>query len=147
VKIGNSGSPFSVAFTSAQKVEVFLPAGGKAGTLTASDTPVNPVTSSAGVFAGQVLALQISYDFSNAGKTPFGLAAQCVKSGPLAGKTVQYVLNLANKVLGGNTALIGAGSPNPTVTSISVLNDIVTRINETYDGGKVNQNYLGSCTP
>ena len=94
------------------------------------------------MFAGQVLALQLSYDFSNAGKTPFGLATKCVASGPLAGKTVQYVLDLANKVLGGNTALL---APNG-LSSVSQLNDVVTRINENYDGGKMNKGYLTTCS-
>jgi hypothetical protein len=139
VKIGNQGSPYSLTFTAAANVENFLPGGGTASKLTAS--AVNPLNSSAGVFAGQVLALQISYDFSNAGVTTFGLATKCVTSGPLAGKTVQYVLDLANKVIGGNTALLAANG----LSSISVVNDIITRINENYDGGKINKGYLGAC--
>ena len=139
VKIGNQGSPYSLTFTAAANVEDFLPGGGTASKLTAS--AINPFNSSAGVFAGQVLALQISYDFSNAGVTTFGLATKCVTSGPLAGKTVQYVLDLANKVIGGNTALLAANG----LSSISVLNDIITRINENYDGGKINKGYLGAC--
>ena len=136
------GGPLvTLTFATSNAVQNFLPAGGKAATLTAS--AVNPTSSAAGVFAGQVLALQLSYDYSNAGKTPFGLATKCVASGPLAGKTVQYVLDLANKVLGGNTSLLAANG----LTSISQLNDIVTRINENYDGGKLDKKYLITCAP
>ena len=65
------GGARTLTFTSAAAINVFLPAGGTASTLSASAT--NPVTSSAGVFAGQVLALQLSVDFSRAGVTKFGL--------------------------------------------------------------------------
>ena len=133
----------SLRFTSSDTVQNYLPAGGKPATLTNATPLVDPTSSSAGVFAGQVLALQLSYDFSNAGKTPFGLATRCVASGPLAGKTVQYVLDLANKVLGGNVGLLAANG----LSSISQLNDIVTRINENYDGGKLDKHYLTACTP
>jgi hypothetical protein len=75
-----------------------------------------------------VLALQLNVDFSKAGILPTGLATDLITSGPLAGWTVQQVLNLANSVLGGCTTLPAFG-----VTSISQLNDIVTAINEKYD--------------
>jgi len=107
----------SLLFTSAAQIQAFLPQGGTPGVLP-----------NAGVFAGQVLALQLNVDFSKAGVLPSGLATDLITSGPLTGWTVQQVLNLANSVLGGCTTLPAFG-----VTSISELNDIVTAINEKYD--------------
>lgn len=129
VKIG--GSKW-LKFTSASAIQCFLPQGGTPDKLTASAT--NPTTSSAGVFAGQVLALQLNVDFSSAGILPAGLGGLILQSGPLQGKTVNYVLSVANSVLGG-------GSLPSGVSSISALNDIVTKINENFNGG-ANLGYL-----
>jgi hypothetical protein len=57
------GGAFKLTFTNALAITNFLPQGSTPGALTASAT--NPTTSSAGVFAGQVLSLELSVDFSN----------------------------------------------------------------------------------
>jgi len=119
-------------FTSAAAIEAFLPAGGKAAALAASAT--NPTSSGAGVFAGQVLALRLSVDFSVKGITKTGLSTMKVASGPLAGQTVQQVLALANAVLGGGAL--------PSGMTVSQLNDIVDKINNNFDGGTANGGYL-----
>jgi hypothetical protein len=75
-----------------------------------------------------VLALTLNVAFSNAGKLPTGLASAKITSGPLAGQTVGFVLNLANNVIGGCTTLPASG-----VTSVSQLNDIVDAINNSFD--------------
>ena len=54
----------------------------------------------------------------------------------LAGQTVMQVLALANQVLGGNTAALPAG------VSLSMLNDVMTRINENFDNGTTNNGFL-----
>jgi VCBS repeat-containing protein len=131
VKIG--GSKY-LKFTTASAIAAFLPAGGTAAKLTANGT--NPTTSTGGVFAGQVLALQLSVDFSKAGKTKAGLSLLKVRSGKLAGYTVQQVLDLANKVLGGTTSALPSG------VSIADLNDIVDSINRNFDNGTTNNGYL-----
>jgi hypothetical protein len=61
----------------------------------------SPGSSAAGVFAGQVLALQLSMDFSSKGITAVGSGSLHLVSGPLTGQTVAQVLALANTVLGG----------------------------------------------
>jgi uncharacterized repeat protein (TIGR01451 family) len=122
----------TIKFTSARAVEVFLPASGSSSTLSRSH--VNPSRTEAGIFAGQVLALKINCDFSSAGIFRPGLSALKVKSGPLAGKTVAEVLDLANRALGGHTA----GLPY----SIATLNSVVTSINENYVNGTVNRGFL-----
>jgi hypothetical protein len=126
------GGTFTLKFTSAANVRAFLPAGGKAKKLTASDT--NPTTSKAGVFAGQVLALQISVSFSNAGVTRYGLASLKVQSGKLAGYTVAQVLALANSVLGGGAL--------PSGLTLTELNDIVDKINNNFVDGTTDLGYL-----
>jgi hypothetical protein len=129
------GSPYNLKFTSASAIEAFLPAGGKPGVLNKSAT--NPKSSSANVFGGQVLALQLSVDFSNAGITTVGLSARKVAPGnPMAGSTVAQVLAVANQVIAGNPSAL------PTGMSVSNLNDVVSRINENYDNGTTNNGYL-----
>jgi hypothetical protein len=123
-----------LTFTSAYAIEKFLPQGGSAGVLTSNAT--NPTTSSAGVLAGQVLALRLSVDFSNAGITRAGLANLKLVSGELAGYTVAQVLSLANTVIGGNTGALPSG------LSKSELNSIVDKINNNFDNGTTNNGFL-----
>ncbi len=129
------GGTKTAKFTSAKAIENFLPASGTPSVLTGSSQ--NPTSTAAGVFAGQVLALRLSVDFSNAGKTKVGLASLKVASGgKLVGWTVAQVLDLANKVLGGNTGALPAGC------SISDLNNVVDKINNNFDGGTQNLGFL-----
>ncbi len=121
---------FRLTFTSVDAIRQFLPAGGRAGVLQAS--AINPRNSRAGVFAGQVLALKLNVLFS--GKN--GLADLYLVDGPLAGTTVQHVLDLANEVLGGNAGMLPAG------LTIDSLEDIVTNINEDFDAGAIDRGYL-----
>jgi hypothetical protein len=126
------GGAKTLRFTSAAAVQAFLPQGGTPAALTAS--AVNPTTSAAGVFAGQVLALQLSVDFSNAAITRYGLGALKVQSGKLVGYTVAQVLALANSVLGGGAV--------PAGLTISDINNIVDTINNNFDDGTVDRGYL-----
>lgn len=103
-------------FTSASAVSAYLPAGRTAGGLTSNLT--NPTTSSAGVFGGQVLALQLNVDFSNAGLTPFGFGNLIVDGG----LTVSNILADANAALGGAPGY-----------DISALNELVSSLNESMD--------------
>jgi hypothetical protein len=120
------GGNYTLTFTSPQAIQNFLPAGKTPNALTAS--AVNPTSSNAGVFAGQVLALQLSVDFSSAGVFRIGIGSLRLQSGPLAGWTVSQVLTAANIALGGGSLPAG-------VTSISQMNDIVDKINNSWDGG------------
>jgi len=60
-----SSSSFSAIWTSASALLAFLPAGGPPGPLTGD--LANPTSSSAGVFAGDAVALKLNVDFSDAG--------------------------------------------------------------------------------
>jgi hypothetical protein len=138
VTIGCTASGGSLTFkpvgsiTGQQAIQNFLPQGGTPGTLAAGNV-VNPTTSDAGVFAGQVLALQLNVSFSGP-VFPGGLGNLVITSGPATGLTVGQVLGLANRALGGclssaDIALLTAHG----ITSISQLNDIVDSINNSFD--------------
>lgn len=127
------GGRYTLRFTAASAIEAFLPQGGTPEPLQAS--AVNPTTRLS-VLAGQVLALRLNVDFAKAGVTRTGLSALIVASGPLQGYTVGEVLTLANQVLGGTLSALPPG------LTVAELNDVVTAINENFDGGTVNYGYL-----
>jgi hypothetical protein len=131
------GGTKTLSFTSAAAVHAFLPAGGTPAMLNATAT--NPTSSSAGVLAGQVLALQLNVDFSRAGVTKPGLGDLLYQGYP-----VSVVLDAANQVLGGNTSVLDAVGLN-----ISDLNAIIDAINNNFDNGTVNTGGLtcptGTC--
>jgi hypothetical protein len=77
--------------------------------------------------AGQVTALRLNVDFSNAGILPPGLKDEVMISGPFAGKTVSYVLTLAQSVLGGGTL--------PSGVTYSSLTTACDTINGNWDSG------------
>lgn len=132
VTIGWSGK-YTLKFTSALAVRSFLPAGGAPKALKAS--AVNPTSSAAGVFAGQVLAATLSVDFSERGVTAPGLKHLRIATGhTLLGRTVEEALALANQALGGGGL--------PPGVSFSALNDVMTRINENFDNGTTNNGFL-----
>ncbi|HTE17720.1 MAG TPA: hypothetical protein VK689_04985, partial [Armatimonadota bacterium] len=136
IVIGSNGPGCNtLTFTSALAVQNFLPQGGTPGVLKSSAT--NPTSrTSAGVFAGQVLALQISVGFSEEGVTRSGLADLKLQSGELAGKTVGEVLALANEVIGCGTSALPSG------LTVSELNAIVSKINENFVDGTTDNGFL-----
>jgi hypothetical protein len=125
------GGTKTLKLTSASAVEKFLPQTGSPAKLT--QNYINP-TWNVSSFAGQVLALKLNVDFSAASLTRQGLGSLTVVSGELGGKTVTQVLTLANTVLGGGSL--------PSGLSLSELHEIVTKINENFDGGTDNNGYL-----
>ena len=127
------GGTRTLTFTSARAIEVFLPQGGTAAALRFSAT--NP-TGKLTVLAGQVLALRLSVDFSNAGILRGGLANLEMVSGTLAGYTVGQILALANAVLGGTPGALPAG------VSIADVNSACDAINRNFDNGTTDLGYL-----
>ena len=127
VEVGTPGAGgFSMKFTSAKAIENYLPAGGTPGALTADAS--NPLSSSAGVFGGQVLALQLNVNFGTAGVTAStgGALGNLVlndPTSPLNGKSVSQILALANTALGGGNAGV----------TIADLNILATSLNEAFD--------------
>lgn len=113
------GGAFSLHFSTAQGVQNFLPQGGPPSFLNAS--ALNPTTSSAGVFAGQVLALELNVTLKgDGGLVLFGTGTS------LDGKTLTQVLAAANLALGGGAL--------PAGFSYSSLNDLIDEINNAFDG-------------
>jgi hypothetical protein len=114
------GGTNTMTFTASSAVLTYLPAGGTSGALTGSLS--NPLSSSAGEFGGQVLALQLNVDFSSTFGNAVSLGAlricnfSAVPS--LNGQTVDEFLTTANWVLGGGSAAFG-----PTVGA-AVANQI-----------------------
>ena len=119
-----------MTFTDAGYVEDFLPAGGTPSSLT-SDLE-DPTSSSSGVFGGQVLALQLNVDFSNASLTP-GAFGSLIVDGTV---TVAQILAAASEALG--------GAPG---TDIAALNAQVTNLNEAFDNCKVSAWAIQHLTP
>jgi hypothetical protein len=105
VEVGTPGAGGnSMRFTSAAAVQAYLPAGGPSGALTGD--LVNPVSSSSGVFGGQVLTLKINVAFSDFGATPnstgnFGDLYYCNPGDSLHGMTVRQILAALETALGG----------------------------------------------
>jgi len=127
-----SGSK-TITLTSAQAVENFLPQGSTADALTQSY--VNPTSSHISVFAGQAAALTMNvfFDLNGAiGSNSTNLSDLVIVSGTFSGKTISQFLSLVNNALGGmNTGF-----------SLSDLNDAATAINENFDNGTVDEDYL-----
>jgi hypothetical protein len=124
------GGTNRLVFDAAPAIGAFLPQTGRAGALTHSAT--DPTSSEAGVFGGQVLALQLNVDFSSAGITRRGLASLKIASGPLEQYTVAQVLAMANALLGGGSAPV----------SIVALSPVLDSINSNFDEGVVDRGYL-----
>jgi hypothetical protein len=116
------GGTNTLTFTSAGAVYNFLPAIGTSAALNGSLT--NPLSSSAGDFGGQVVALQLNADFSSI----FGNAVSltdlriCNFSAvpSLNGQTVGDFLATANWLLGGGGASFG---PSTAASVASLINN------------------------
>ena len=110
------GGTHTITFTSASSVFSYLPALGTAGVL--SGSLQNPTLSSAGELGGEVVALQINVDFSDAdllaNTTPLGDLRFCNFTAlpVLNGQTVRQFLATANTILGG-----GSGPFGPTTAA------------------------------
>lgn len=112
------GGGSTLTFNSAVSIQNFLPQGGTPGKLT--DSASNPLSTSAGVFAGQVLALKLNVTFYSVGSlvlTGTGTS--------MDGKTVNQILAAANIALGGGAL--------PAGFTYSTLNDLVDKINNGFD--------------
>lgn len=127
----------SALFTTAAAIEAFLPAGGTAGALGANYT--DPTTTSAGVLAGQVVALTLSVGF-DLYDADFCVSATNLKdlvvvdaTSPCYGWTVENVLNEANRILAGLSSTLTA----------SEINECVSKINENFVDGAMDGGFLG----
>lgn len=108
------GEPFTLTLTESGKVFSFLPTLGTAASLNGSIS--DPQTTSAGEFAGQVVALRLNVDFSSVfgNSVDFGSLLICnVASQPsLNGQSINQFLATANHLLGGGSATIDSSTAN-----------------------------------
>jgi len=128
------GAGKKLILTTSEKVQNFLPQGGTAGVFTQNYTDVT--STSAGVLAGQLVALKLNVEFSAAGKlgtSSTKLGDLQIASGPFSGKTVNEFLTLAEQAIGG-------GSLNGF--TLFQFNDAATAINENFDNGTVDKKFL-----
>ncbi len=118
---------YTYKFTTASAITTFLPQGGTPASISAS--AVNP-TSSNTVLSGQVLAAQLNVDFDRFNPSGYKtnsslLSGLIFNTGEFKGKTVQFVLDEANKLLGGCASNYTAAD----------LNETLTLLNQNYDNG------------
>ena len=130
------GGTYTIRFTTSAAIGTYLPRGTTVGVLTQSYT--NPTsTTTAGIFASQVLALKLNVAFGDANVAGFhDIGPLQIASGPFAGMTVDQILALANTVLGGNTAALPAGR------TVSDLNTAVDQINNNFADACHDYDYL-----
>lgn len=131
------GGNFTVTMTGPLAIQRVLPQNGRPSALTMDYT--DPVVwirprprphTRLGELMGQVLALRLNTDFSSWGGVPGmspGFGALEVKFGPLAGWTVNGVLEAGNMALGGGSL--------PGGVTLQQLTKIIERINHSYPGG------------
>lgn len=130
LEIGVADAGFSLKFTSAAAITAFLPQGGTPAALTAD--LINPTSSSAGVFGGQVLALRLNVGFSAAGVTqgpggPLGSLKLTGTGTSLDGLTVEQILAICETALGGGAL--------PTDYTLAGLNSVASNLNEAFVDG------------
>ena len=141
VEVGIPGTGgFSMTFTTAKAIEVYLPAGKTANALNAD--LLNPTSSPSGVFGGQVLALQLGLDFNFAGiigNPGFLNLVFFDTNTSFDGLTVLDVLAAANWALGGGSLADVAGvdhsdfSIRGNISGTHNLNDLVSFLNQGFD--------------
>jgi hypothetical protein len=133
------GGGKTLTLTSAAAVEAFLPSGGAPKKLAANET--NPLSSSAGVFAGQLAAIKMTLcadssfpGFSDCSAGTLGSKCYTDPASALNGMTVDQIVAIADDVIGGCS----------TLYTPAVLNAALTNINENYDNGN-DLGYLSNC--
>lgn len=130
------------SFSSAGVVEDFLPEGGPATFFVQNYT--DPLTTNAGVFAGQLLAATISTTFDSCipdfGQSNLWLGDMVLNTGPCSGLTVQNVISIGNFMIAG----CNEGSPTYAFT-YSQISGCLATINENFVDGT--QNNGNVCPP
>ena len=124
-------STYYLEFDAGTAVHNYLPQTGPIGAL--DGILFDPTDSHSGIFGGDVVALKLNVDFSDAGLLPsnsglkFGdlVIVGLTSNTSLNGATLRQLLSTAN------TALSGASTPY----TIADLHDIVTQINASFDSG------------
>jgi hypothetical protein len=136
VMIGIEGE-WRALFETSSDVEAFLPQGGEAAPL--GQNYLNPLTTDAGVLAGQALSLKLSLGFDaydpdfSGSDTP--LSVLVLNTGYCEGMSVQQVMHEADLVLAG----MGTFTPYE-------INECLDLINNNFVDGTTDRGYL-ECPP
>ncbi len=128
------GTGFSITFTTSQAVLDYLPQLGSVGNPLDANVD-NPTSTSSGAFGGDVVALRLNIDFSDAGfllgtsGIPFGnLVLSNFSTLPaLNGQTVRQIEGTLEAVLGGSN----------TSYSFSDADTLASNLNSAFQGGAV----------
>jgi len=131
------GAPggYQLIFTRAETLLLYLPTAGPVGPLDA--TLVDPMSTSAGSFGGEVTALQLNVDFSSAGllgssSVPFGNLVLTGFDGSLSSLNGQTV----SQFLGDVSVLLGGGSSIYTIDQLDNASDsIIVDLNTSFSNG------------
>ena len=134
-----SGSNF-LSFSDANSISAFLPSGNFFGAL-GSGVMVNPTSAYNNGLAGQAITLTLTIAFNNnpdfsSPTSSFG--GLFVNSGIFAGLTVNQMLDIANRILGGD---------ENTNYSASDVYEALNAINNNYEDGQVDLGYLVLTNP
>jgi len=145
------GGTYLMEFTSPSAILAYLPAVGPAGALTSSIQ--NPQVTAAGTFGGDVLALHLDVDFSDA-KLLGGAANVAFGDLTLCGFTTFPALNGLNILQFESIldALLGGGSSGSfTATNIGDLDPIADDVDRAFEGGTpstfAEQNLVNGACP
>jgi hypothetical protein len=124
---------YFLEFTSSAPILAYLPASGTAGPLT--ESLANPTTTPAGIFGGDVLALELNVDFSDAGFTgaslsiPGGIGSlvlcNLTTTPDLNGQPITALLGEANTALSGGI----------TTDSLDDIDALVENVNAAFEQG------------
>jgi len=140
VTVGLPSPGFFMSFTGPGFVAAYLPAAGAPGPLDANLG--NPTSTSSGVFGGDVLALELNVDFSDAGfllgtsGIPFGnlVLTNFTTLPNLNGLTVRQLLGDANTLLGGGS-VTGLTIPDLDPITGDLNSFILFDLNSSFLGG------------
>lgn len=123
----------TLTFTSSAAIASYLPAGG--GSALLSGNVIDPV-GSRGVLSSQLIALTLSVGFdaadTNFSPSSTSLGSLTIHSGTFAGMSISNFLQVANSIIGGCTSEY----------SLSALNEAATALNENFDNGNTDNNYV-----
>ncbi len=132
--IGSTTPGYFMVFTGGPDLTDYLPTSGAPGPLDAD--LLNPTTSSSGLFGGEVAALKLNLDFSNAGLIPNSsglLLGDLILTGfsgsesSLNGLTVNQFFPLSQTALAGQATSI----------ELADIDNITANINDAFDAGQV----------
>jgi hypothetical protein len=133
--IGSTTPGFSILFTNEADLDDFLPASGAPGPLNSDLLNPEGFNNPAGVFGGEVAAMKLNIDFSNAGLIPNSsglLFANLVLTGfsgsesSLNGLTVEQFFAISQAALAGQATSIGFPD----------IEDLTANINDAFDAGQ-----------